>query len=288
MQGIARFVMRNRFTGAAFLLTCSFLPLFVWFGNAALALWTLRRGAVEGATVAGLALVGYVLFGWLAGGQFGAGSLAFVLVLWAPVFVVALVLRTTVSLQLAVALSTALAVAAYGVLTVAVPNDAWIWVNLIGLDMSPLSDVQQQRLAGVGYYLPLVLGLSVWLNTVVGLLLGRYWQAALYNPGGFAEEFLGFRTGLAIAVMAGASWLGAVVTGIGELRQLSILLGAGLILQGFAIVHVMARARNWGWFVPALMYVTLPFLWPLVMVLGAVDSVRDFRRRLLPNGDSDD
>ena len=49
-----------------------------------------------------------------------------------------------------------------------------------------------------------VLGLLAWLvgsTAVCGLFLSRWWQALLFNPGGFQEEFHGFRLDRTIALI---------------------------------------------------------------------------------------
>ena len=54
---------------------------------------------------------------------------------------------------------------------------------------------------------PALIGVMTWIDlvmTLVGLMVARSWQARLYNPGGFREEFHAIRlpAGIAFGLMA--------------------------------------------------------------------------------------
>ncbi len=112
-------------------------------------------------------------------------------------------------------------------------------------------------------------------------MLARYWQAALYNPGGFGEEFRALRyppalaMGLALGVIAVAS-LGA------EYRTWAMIGAVPLTFAGVALVHarVKHRGQGTGWLVG--FYLAWLFFDPvkLVVVFAAIaDSWLDFRQR---------
>jgi hypothetical protein len=82
---------------------------------------------------------------------------------------------------------------------------------------------------------PLVLGLVgviLAVGCVMSLLLARWWQSAVYNPGGFQEEFHGFTISSKVAVILLAFFL------IGRLIPEGYQLWADLALLPFLIAGI--------------------------------------------------
>jgi hypothetical protein len=125
------------------------------------------------------------------------------------------------------------------------------------------------------------------LFSVLALMLARYWQAALYNPGGFGREFRALK--LPRAVML--ALVAAMVLGPFIGPQFIVLASASslvLVLAGIALMHgLVAQGRLAGFWLVG-MYVTLPLImqliYPLLVVLAIVDSLIDFRGRKSPEG----
>jgi hypothetical protein len=128
---------------------------------------------------------------------------------------------------------------------------------------------------------------TVQLFSVLALVLARYWQAALYNPGGFGREFRALKLpkqtmAVLVAVMVVAPFIGP---------QFIVLASASslvLVLAGIALMHgLVAQGRLAGFWLVG-MYVTLPLImqliYPLLVVLAIVDSLIDFRGRKSPKG----
>jgi hypothetical protein len=126
-----------------------------------------------------------------------------------------------------------------------------------------------------------MMGAGTGMSAVLCLFLGRYWQAALYNPGGFGEEFRTLRyppavaAGLALGMIALAS-LGP------EYRTWAMICALPLSFAGIALVHarVKHRGQGAGWLTG--FYLGWLFFDPvkLVVVFAAVaDSWMDFRQR---------
>ena len=128
---------------------------------------------------------------------------------------------------------------------------------------------------------------SSWvMGVVLSLLLARWWQSRLENPGGFGREFRELRLPkwlalcvLALTVLASFSD-GSIKTFTGALAQVGMLV---FLLQGIAVAHGMVATRDAhrGWLIG--MYVILFVLTPmslLVMALtGFFDTWLDYRRR---------
>ncbi len=132
-----------------------------------------------------------------------------------------------------------------------------------------------------------VLGFLAWLTAmqlIASLLLGRWWQALLFNPGGFRAEFHALRFD---RVLATGLLLGVMVCNLGaaDYGTWASLLGLPLLLAGLGLVHHAVQFWQLGvqWLV--LMYIGLLMFGPLSLVLVGIaflDSVFDFRARLRP------
>ena len=125
-----------------------------------------------------------------------------------------------------------------------------------------------------------VTGLVVMLAAVACLALARSWQAGLYNPGGFREEFHALRLTprelilLVVLVIAG-TLLG--LPGIGMLAWIPLL------MAGIGLTHgvVGRKGMNGLWLVA--FYLLLITTWPMiliVLVVALIDTFADFRGRL--------
>lgn len=125
-------------------------------------------------------------------------------------------------------------------------------------------------------------GTMATLFGTLSLMLARWWQAMLYNPGGFGREFKQLRfkpaqaVGLLVAIV-GCSALPATYS------MWAGMFGLPLLFAGIALVHgiVAAKQMNDTWL--ALFYGLLIFVDPfkLVLAIAAIlDSWFNFRGRL--------
>jgi hypothetical protein len=209
------------------------------------------------------------------------------LLFWTLAALGGILLRRSSSLALAmlVPVLTGLSVVAFIYAAFPEPVDLWKQVlvqsgQLLGLepDMPGFTEVVAQRAR-------LMTGLvaaAVMVGMSACLLLGRWWQSSLYNPGAFGREFRNLRFGRAISlVIAG---LYALFLWNGSELVLSVLcvLAATYALQGLSLAHAFARARALN--VPAVtvFYVILllsVYAKLLLSILGMVDAWVDGRRR---------
>ena len=131
-----------------------------------------------------------------------------------------------------------------------------------------------------------IVGLLAWviaLGAVAALLLARWWQSLLYNPGGFSIEFHALRFDKLSASVLFAALMGCYLLGQ-EYVTWGNLIGLPLLLSGVALVHHSIAFAQLGtrWLVVFYMGLVL-LLGPLSSVLiglGFLDSVMDFRSRL--------
>jgi hypothetical protein len=281
MRGLAEFIMRGRWQALGVAVLGSGSLLFGWISAAALALVTLRRGAAAGGWLVLWALLPAVIITAMTG---DTGSV----MLLAGAFGLAVILRETVNLSLAVMASVPLAV--LGGLALIVWNGPFLeeLITTFNQALAQLEqDLQQggsQQLAFNALSVSQVAALLATGNAVIAvlsLMLGRYWQALLYNPGGFGSEFRALKVPQgAVLVMASAAlvlwWLGP------EWRVWSAIAVLPLTVAGFALVHAYAvrTDKGLGWL--TLMYVLwivldpVKWLWVACVV---IDAFADFRAR---------
>ena len=207
MKALASFILRGPSqailvaVGTAVL--AMMLPPLSVISGAVVALVTLRAGIRPGGIVmlgsaAFVALLAYVSLGnLLIGGLF-------LIVLWLPIWILAWVLRETRSLTWATSVAGVLGI--IGVLvTYALVGDVSAWWEQTLRTMfepamaagGPLADRETVLaiLANLAKIMTGVAAAGMTLNALMCLYLARAWQAQLYNPGGFRDEFYALRLG---------------------------------------------------------------------------------------------
>jgi hypothetical protein len=280
MKAIAEFAMRGRFQALLLTVAGAGSILFCWISAAVLALVTLRKGVGTGAWLLLWALLpsGVVLY---ATGD--SGPLALLL----GTMALAVVLRGTVSLPLAVL--TSVAVGGLAGLMAMTAGGQYL-EQMAALFSEFLAQLEQQLSEGgeaVQLARPTVaqiagmLGAGVAMMSVLCLLLARYWQAALYNPGGFGTEFRALRYAPGVASALALSGVAVAALGL-EYRTWAVAVMMPLNFAGLALVHarVAARGQGSGWLVG--FYLAWLLLDPvkLMVVFAAIaDSWFDFRQR---------
>lgn len=299
MRALAQFVMRGPaqavLVAASFAALSLILPPLSYLSAATVSLVTLRKGSREGALIlaaAGVA-VALLLFASTGAPWF---ALSVALVLWLPVWLMSVVLRATVSLPLVfivAALAGALLVVGL-YLFLADPVAAWRQAleGLLGPVLKEAgiakSDAALQALAQI---MTGVAAATMVVSYMVSVLLARWWQATLYNPGGFRQEFHQLRLGRTMAIGSLAVLLGAwLLTGLPGmvLRDVGTVALVVYLFQGLAVVHgVVGLLRaNVVWLVAVYFFTlfALPQLTILLAVAGLVDTWVDVRARLAARG----
>jgi hypothetical protein len=274
-------------------------PPFLIVSGAVVALVTLRRGPAEGALVVGLAGLGAAGLTWLVLGV-PWPMLDVLLACWLPLWLLALVLRATVSLSRTLQVAALLGL--FGVASFyLVLGDPVIWWGGIlarwrhdlaalapgqGTDQATLTALLD-LLESWAPFLPGQAASAALLFVLLGLLLGRWWQALLFNPGGFRPEFHQLRLGRPLALLALLLFGAAMLSGWPLLTNLALVLGTLYTVQGIALVHAVAFERQLSPAWLLLFYLLLlPFLSQLVMALGIADAWADFRARVRPRSNN--
>ena len=281
MRGLAEFIMRGRWQALGVAVLGSGSLLFGWVSAAAIALVTLRNGSASGGWLTLWAILPAIIIAVISG---DTGSVLLLL----GTFSLAVILRESVSLSLAVMASVPLALLGGAALTLF--NGVFLQ-ELVATFNQALAQFEQELAQGEaaemvfnGVSVPQVAALLATGNAVIALLsliLGRYWQASLYNPGGFGEEFRALRLPVgAVLLMASAAlilwWMGA------DWRVWSAVVVLPLTIVGFSLLHAFAKRAGKGVTWLALMYslwiVLDPVKWLWVGCV-VIDTFADVRGR---------
>jgi len=258
---------------------------FAWIGAAAVGLVTLRQGARQGFVVLAWAVLPASVI--LVMGR-DVGPLASLI----GVAFAATVLRATVSLPMALLASTA-----SGVVT------AIMMLTLGEAQMAAIMEVLQQFINSVqtqsvqnGANAEMVqkiavpsnadvaglIGISNAISVAISLMLARWWQALLYNPGGFQQEFHQLRFTPIFSV--GLFVTALILANAGEQFRVWVYFPLiPLMFAGFGLVHGAVGKKG----LPRGALVFAYGLWlmldpaRILLVLATIaDSFVDFRSRL--------
>lgn len=284
MRAIAEFIMRGRVQATLVVVGSAALPLLFWLSAAAGSLVLLRRGLSDALGILAWAMLPAI--GWW---YFGEPRTLLVLL---GTLGLALLLRANLPWSRVLLCSVALGLV-YGVVLGAVFREP---IEAMALELQKL---MPQMLEGVHQQLsvderarldslvaPVLTGLIAALLQIVSLLclmLGRYWQALLYNPGGFGREFHALRLPIPLALLLFAGMLLGPNLGA-QAAMLAPLCSVPLMFAGVALLHGLVAqgglAKFWliGMYVTLLLFMQLTY--PLLVVLAIVDSLFDFRGRL--------
>ena len=300
MRALAAYIMKGRLqailVAASMAVFSLLLPLLSYLSGATVALVTLRVGLKQGLIVilgAGLATG---LLALLTTGT-SVPALVFLLVLWLPVWILALSLKRTARLARSVLLAALFGAALILGVHAGTENPAEWWLKLFEQMMQ---DAAQEgateglpdiggALAEISQLMTGVMAAALTMTLVGSLLLGRWWQALLYNPGGFRQEFHGLALGKAAAVVTAVLFLldSLRVEGVLVLSgDLLIVAGFLFMLQGMAIVHslVARREASTGWLVGMYVLLVLPMTMAQMLFVLAIagfgDNFFNFRELL--------
>ncbi len=288
----------------------------VWCSAGVLALVLLRQGPSPAFTSLGIALLLVSVLSLVM----GSGWLQMILVtlqFWLPALLLAYVLRKTVSLDLAVAAGAGVGIAAILLMHVLMGDPEAGWRSMFeghlqntlqsletsedeasGDTVPSTSQVSsadrialRQQLAAleanVGIMAKLAtptMGIMMMLCGVGSVFLARHWQARLYNPGGFQQEFhqLRFGKGLSVVVLVAAT--AAMLLNVALLSHIAMVLLAAVMFQGLAVMHSVVKNRGMSraWLVGVYTLLLLPHTSALLGALGLADNWLDIRNRTAP------
>lgn len=264
-------------------------PPFSLLSGAALALVALRLDLNKAIAVLVLAVAATTILSMVTGASPFLGA-AYGLMQWLPLMILAVILRKTVSLPVTLQIATVGGMALVLGVHAMWPGAESAWQELLDQVLRPMlsrSEMPADRIdALLGEAARLMTGrfvTSMVLTLALMLFIARWWQARLYNPGGFREEFTSLNIGKVAAIGATAVLAFALLNGATLPIELSMVAMVPFFLQGVAIVHYMAGRLKKPLALLVAFYtllVILPQAVLLVCVTGLADTFADFRAKI--------
>jgi hypothetical protein len=295
---MASFIMAGRMQAAIFVIVSTLisllLPPMIVFSNAAIALITLRKGWQQGIAFTLLAAATLALVSVFLQKSASSGVIAG-LINWLPMVLLASALAMTKSWGKTLLLI--LAFSAIGVLLFHLihPDATAFWKPMLEQMKPLLQKMQQANQSGTGKSIDETINnASHWMTgtfaaalaiiSILSLIIARNWQALLYNPGGFGEEFRQIRIGKQASIALVVAIVIAALSSNQLIVEL-IMVGIAIFLfQGLSLAHAMVKQRdmNKRWLIG--LYI-LMFLLPIQMIVllatfGIIDNFADFRAKL--------
>jgi len=271
MRGLAEYVMTGRRQAIIAVMLLGLIPLVNLLSPVVVGCIALRKGLQEVV----------VIFAWaiLPLGAWAVAGDVVPLIMLIGIAGLAVLLRETESWEftLLAAIAVGVCVEVYFRLQPAVIDALMQQLDLYlqasnpqGLQIEEVRDVMLSVIGAVYMFLSIVL-----------LMLARWMQAVLYNPGGFKQEFHSLRieqkVALALIVIMLLSSFGIVVP---EAWVLYFVLP--LMFSGIALMHAVVAKKKLSsmWLVTFYILLMLPVVVQILVLLALIDSWYDFRSRL--------
>ncbi|MGB0636246.1 MAG: hypothetical protein ACPGN6_02450 [Gammaproteobacteria bacterium] len=296
MRALARFAMRGHWHAVVLtvlgLICSTVISIFGVISGSIVALVAMRIGWLSGLKLALTSVIFFCLFQFFMTGYTPLTALyVSVIVLGLPVLLgVALDSSSNQALPLLIVASGLILFSlAFRILT----GDAdQFWFQQINPILNALQEangpiLSEQAVMQISSQMHHIFLVLIFLFYTAIIFLARWWQAELYNPGGFGFEFRVLRMpksalyGVAIAgVMVALNTVSSF--DVAFVTDCFIVLVLLFSFQGLAVVHAKIYTNNLpvGWLVGLyLLSAIVPQLVGLVLATtGVADSLADFRR----------
>lgn len=274
MRKLAQYAMRGNKQATLVAVLFAIVPVLFWISAAILALVILRKGYQAGANVFMWSLLPAIV--WWSGGDptpaltlIGVAGLASVLrysANWAYVLVASII-----------------AAAASMPILVSHLQDVMAAFAEAGISLQSQQDLPENiDKALIQSLMEGLLGAVHMAILLACVVLARWWQAALYNPGGFQSEYHQLRLPLWLTGSLAFAVFG--VSNMIDMTQWLFVLSIPLLFAGLALVHGLVEQLKLGRILLIATYLGFVMLGELVFtllaVLATLDSVFNLRQRL--------
>ncbi len=276
MKWLAEFAMRSRWHAILTSMLAAVLPLLGWVSTVIVVLVALRHGAAAGSLILLWTLLPVGALFYFVGDP----STIITLV---GAFMMAILLRSTVSWELV--LVTAVVVAAGGALIFEFAA-VDILAQFVDFYISYLEKVGDGVVIEPAMAQTVLLGflaLGQAYAMLVMLVIARWLQSALYNPGGFKKEFHGLRLSPALSGVLVAAMLVCFLFPE-QLGRWLPLLTVPLIFAALGLVHWSfthkSLSKNWVTGFYACLVLLVQLVYPFLASLALMDSWFNLRSRI--------
>ena len=262
---------------------------------------TLRKGAFEGVLVTAAATIPYFL---IYASQYSGNNLLVYGVVVAVAsnlltFMFAVLLRQYENWSLVLDLAIVVGVIIVGMVHFAYPDIQNWWatqmIASVNKTTESLSEIQQQTstqsyidavadtVAAVKPFVTGFITLIVLLSALMPVLIARWWQAVMFNPGGLRKELYQVRLSYFVGFIFVGCMALALFGNATAQDMMPVIIGSYCI-AGLSLLHALLGATELWWLWLAFIYLGLIFLSFLVAIIIAfialMDTSIDFRKRL--------
>jgi len=277
---------------AGLVLVASFLSMFFLVTSAAVvAFVALRHGEMATLQVIGgclllLIVVSAVLYGSVVHVPLIAT------IFWLPAIVSSMVLARSVKLDYAVLAVVVCGVIAVTGMTLIIGDSAEFWrsqftnsgavqIQSEGAGAVALNEEQREAfIEAMARMMTGAMGVSVMSVALCALFLARFWQAGLFNQGGFQQEFHALSLGKSVALVCVLVLVLAIAQGGQLAGAIAMVVIFALFIQGLAVAHSLVKQRGMSryWLHGIYVLLLLPHTLLLLAALGLADNMFSLRR----------
>ncbi len=307
LQRLTHYLLRHRWQALALTFISTFIPVIGIIGILYAAFITLVKGVVEGAIFTLASILPYIITFAITGTN---ESTSPSLVAWAAVgvailsnvltWIFAVMLRRKTSWSLILQIAALVGVLVISVIHLIYPGvtDWWgvelqsyykqaaaVTTGVLKSGPSIPTEAQLEAISATKQYATGLMVAAILFNALLQLIVARWWQALIYNPGSLRRELHNIRlstlAGLLFLVSFVLSYLGNSVV-LDIMPVLYILFGAA----GLSLIHyffgLIRSPTKWFWM--SVFYVALIIALPtslfLISILALLDVWFDVRKRV--------
>ena len=301
MRTLGNYILRGQLEAVSVVSLLTFIslkflsPFSYLLSGVPTGLVILRKGPVYGLQVMLLSLLVVLIFSLLVNIELRV-VMIFMLAIWVPIYLCCCVLRFSQSHGWLVLMAGAIGLIYVIIVHVFVGDVAAGWQKLMEhwLDNAlSKGDTQQYREAMIQLapFMNMVMAGGIVTSLVTAVFISRWWQAMLFNAGGFKAEFYALQLpGIAVVVMlAGVGLLYAGNKPQGSLGQ--DVLGIAIFLylfQGISVVHRFISEKNISDLWLVIMYILLFFIPQAVLFIACLGLIDSWLNKRTPNEDGQD
>jgi hypothetical protein len=281
MHELVKIAMRGPIQAVMLACITMLIPLMFWFSAAVVSLITLRKGFQQGAVVFFWTTLPAMVWLWSVQDP---GPL----IVLCMAFLMACILRMTISWQTALVSGALVSFILGWTAPYLMPEVIQTLSELADQFFRELAKQSEQDYTDElkqGFESLMIAGfVSSFYGVAIGsLCLARSWQAKLFNPGGWQEEFYQIR--IQPRVLMAALLVLMLTPALGWNTSVVLLtVAVALTFGGIALVHGLIARKNMTkqWLVG--FYLSIVLLFPTILILVVIaalmDSLIDFRSRV--------
>lgn len=274
-----------------FALLSVILPPVSLLSSATVALVTLRLGTIEGLTLMLYSMLALAVIGSLSLGNYRF-ALIFALMFWLPAWIMSVLLRLSRQLALTVEASVILGiVGVVGFYWIEAEPSA-IWQQLLSKMIPDDAAFESMHtvMASYSHYMTGSFAAGIVFTLLFGLFLARWWQALLYNPGGFKREYLSLKTSRMMASVTLVIFAVALLSKVPEvIWNVLIVFFVLYAFIGTAVLHCLSAASKNSKVWISILYIILlviPHAMFFAVAMGVLDPWLNLRNKISNSTDA--